>query len=167
MKNSTAVLGALGIILIIIGLLSFILSDQQIRLAETNNWPSTNGVIISSDVGIYRGTRRDIKLHYVAEIEFSYTVNNITYTSDRLNLFNYHTDFSDKSQAQRIVDNYYVGRNVTVYYDPSLPSLSVLELGGNWASPLLLTTVSCSLIFIGIAIFPILIFLSHHRNKKN
>jgi len=95
----------------------------------TESWPQTEGIIISSDIYSSSG---DHSTTYGANIVYQYQVNGINYTSDDVSSADFSS--SDSSHAQRIINKYYVGKNVIVYYNPSNPSDAVLEPGTTWIS---------------------------------
>jgi hypothetical protein len=87
------------------------------------NWPRTDGTIIRSlPVEVRRGTRWDRE---GIEIKYAYAVDGVEFISDRL-------WFGAGQQAEENLARYRPGQKVTVYYDPSHPSMAVLVPGPSY-----------------------------------
>ena len=107
---------------------------------STTSWPQVQGTITESrldsyEVGTDQGTKR-----YGAIIKYKYSVSRKTYTGNRLYTFRF--DVSEKDSVLAICEQYKIGTNVAVYYDPKHPEKSVLIPGtpkGTW-----------TLIFVGL-----------------
>ena len=67
---------------------------------------------------------------YSADIRYRYTVNDQSYQGFDVTLSDGSS--SRAGRARGIVNDYPVGQNVTVYYDPELPERAVLEPGVSW-----------------------------------
>ena len=116
-------LGAVGLILILVGALSF-------RQAwDSSRWPSTAGEIIESCVncrsdGDVPGAR------YQARVLYRYEVGGKEYTGWRLSFREATNPTSTRpDQAAELVNRYPVGKRVTVFYDAQEPTYAVLEPG--------------------------------------
>src|SRR5215475_6849563 len=94
---------------------------RMVRKSAT--WPKVLGRIVSSeiiDTSDAEGSSYEIKLAY------EYSVQGAIYRCDRFGWMGNNTA-GLKSDANRIVESYPVGRAVGVYYDPSDPAQAVLE----------------------------------------
>lgn len=93
-------------------------------------WPTTEGVILSSEVRIFSegeetiaGKKSDT---YEYNIIYGFRVKFYDYESDKIRLIPFHS--TDPQEIQAIVDQYPPGERVTVYYNPDDPFESLLEL---------------------------------------
>jgi len=94
---------------------------RMVRKSAT--WPKVLGRIVSSEVidtSDAEGSSYEIKLAY------EYSVQGPIYRCDRFGWMGNKTA-GLKSDANRILESYPVGRAVGVYYDPSDPAQAVLE----------------------------------------
>jgi hypothetical protein len=100
--------------------------------SETNNakksmnWPTTAGIIISSDFREKEDTD-SVKKLYSPKILYSYSVKIMEYSSQKIFFGNYSLSLEN---ARKIVNRYPAGKRVTVFYNPDKHDLSVLEPGG-------------------------------------
>ena len=99
--------------------------------AESEAWPSTNGIVTQSRVeDLYRSNDRRL---YRPAVEYRYQVGDLEYLSSRIRLGN--TESYDKNGiARKLVENYYFGKEVIVFYDPRDPKLAILEPGIQWTT---------------------------------
>jgi hypothetical protein len=118
---------------IFLGVIPFLIGIYYIAFYgyPSTNWPSTPGNIVGT-VRTKRG----------AEIEYAYSVNNVTYKSTRLNS-------GIISQPRKAIDTYPVGTEVSVYYDPNVPSRAVIEPGISLSTYIL---TGASIVFILLAV---------------
>ena len=97
----------------------------------SKNWPSTEGIIISSEVKQTKhrksGSSSGYRYKYSPKVKFEYYVDDETYTSRRISFADYSS--SNRSSAKQIADYYHPEKEVTVYYDPLEPKVGVLEPG--------------------------------------
>ncbi len=93
-----------------------------LKTRESTAWPTVQGTITESYV---RERRRSGDRDYFPEIRYRYVVNDQMYESDRVK-FSFARN-SGHSNARRVVNQYPVGQEVTVYYDPTMPETAVLE----------------------------------------
>ena len=115
---------AIGLLLIIWGGLwgfAGISSTQQAR--ESREWPTVEGQILSSWVS--EGELRDPPSYY-AHVNYSYVVNGVQYDGKRISFGISH---GSRNYAESIIDKYPAGKLVPVHYDPSDPTVAVLEVG--------------------------------------
>ena len=69
------------------------------------------------------------KTTYYAKVRYEYVVDGVYFESDTVH-FAGPEIYSDRKEAQAIVDKYPKNSQVTVYYKRGNPKLSALELGG-------------------------------------
>ncbi len=87
------------------------------------NYPTVEGVVTASKVVVVPGHRRSTT---APKITYSYQVGNKKYAGDR---FRYGQGSTSDGNARQIVDEFPIGRRVTVHYSPDDPSDSVLHTG--------------------------------------
>lgn len=87
-----------------------------------NNWPSTNGEVLSSGIRASQSGGS-----YFPEIRYRYNVNSVEYESKVVRLSESVLTGSSKRLAENRVNKYPQGQVVTVYYDPEDPDISALE----------------------------------------
>jgi hypothetical protein len=80
---------------------------------QISRWPMVEGRVVSAEI-VDRGDYDD--RYEVVNVRFSYTVEEITYTSGQ-----------DMNVEQRT--NYLEGSSVTVHYSPSKPKISYVDAG--------------------------------------
>ena len=93
------------------------------RSAGSDNWPTTQGKVIKSDVQVM-GTGSRGKSFV---LEYAYTVSGQPYTSNTI-YFQTNTGKGHYYLPRRSAD-YGKGKTVKVYYNPSDPAIAVLEPG--------------------------------------
>lgn len=113
------------------------------------NWPYVTGKIEVSTTEVYRepvsnGPRRTM---YAPVVEYSYTVNGVTYRSKQINVG--VTSSGSQAYAQKIAARYPEGSPVEVHYDPANPSSAALENPTGFSWLLLAVAAAC----FGIAIY--------------
>ena len=99
-----------------------------VRARASVRWPTADGKVVSSSVesdhssgGNGGGTT------YQAEILYEFSVDGTIYNGNRVAYGDYGS--SNPSHARNIVNQYPVGKELTVYYMPSEPEESLLEPG--------------------------------------
>ena len=117
------------VIMVVFGLgLTFLGFIKYKKAAETDNWPSTVGLITGSEVA---GA-----VKYYPSITYSYTVDSANYSSNTISNISFNT--KNRSVAEEFLKKYPLGSNPKVYYNSSEPSMSLLEPGVNTGNILLL-----------------------------
>ena len=118
----------IGLIFIAIGVggVHFYAGPKIKEAKESVKWPSVTGKVLTSDVNTSRNS--DGKTMYSAEVAFNYTVEGKTYTSSSIDM-GPKSSSSSSSDAYNTAGQYPVGKSVSVYYNPELPSHGVLETG--------------------------------------
>jgi Protein of unknown function (DUF3592) len=95
---------------------------------ESSGWPSTPGTITRSAIHqVANNKENQPETTYYPHIQYRYAVFGKGYTADRIAFGS--PSGGDQGQAQKIVDRYFTGKTVTVYYDPDDPSVAVLNAG--------------------------------------
>ena len=139
----------LGILFMIIGGVTFFLWGlPPLKYAnESKNWPSVPGKIIQSDIDTWR---KDGKSHYRANVVYTYMVDSKTLTSSKVTVGD-PPSTSNMLAAKAVQEEYPVGSEVLVYYDPEVPASSALKPGirGN---DILLAGVTGLFLVIGILV---------------
>ena len=115
-------------ILIIGGVGYYLYKRNQQSMAHrqaSQNWASATGTVLMSSVQTsYSGTGGS-SIYPV--IVYQYEVNGKMYQSQNLRAGDEFLKVNIPSQAQKTVDKYPIGKQVTVYYDPNNPAESALE----------------------------------------
>ncbi|MCB0035868.1 MAG: DUF3592 domain-containing protein [Anaerolineales bacterium] len=121
-----------GIMMMVIGLgLTTILARTVLKDGQASeNWPTTIGVITTSEL---QTRRNGDGYSYSPRIIYEYRVAGEAYTSGRVTVADGGSSRADS--AQETVDQYPLGAEVPVYYNPDVPTESLLEAG----TPALLT----------------------------
>ncbi len=112
--------------------------QDVIDAAQSAGWAEVQGEVSSATIEVYQGSSSGGGLKnsrnassggsgstYAPHIEYEYQVGSQRFTGDRVTF----GDRSDRAYARSKVALYPAGANVTVHYDPSDPSSSVLETG--------------------------------------
>ncbi len=102
------------------------------------NWPTTEGTIVLSEVVVTDWTPPDNFPSWYPNVLYRYSVDGQTYESERIEVISAANGNTDRF-AQRTVERYPVGAQVTVYYSPKNPAVSLLEPGLPNNDPLLFT----------------------------
>lgn len=103
---------------------------------NSQSWPATRGVIVQSNLQNMFVPRGGKKSHntdgsvrmttaYNPDIVYEYRVTGVSFQSSQLFLGQRFPSTLNVSNS--FVERYPAGRDVTVYYDPEKPALSVLE----------------------------------------
>lgn len=112
---------------LIVGGIDVFFGYKLYRQVRSTTFPSTSGVIISSEVKHQRGSKGGTT--YGVNISYSYEVAGRRYEG---NTFRYTTFSSSNSRnAYQTVRNYPPGKTVKVYYNPENPEDSLLSPGIN------------------------------------
>jgi hypothetical protein len=141
---------SLPAIFIVLGVALFVLGQFQRRKAmRVESWPTTPGVILSSELHERSSTDEDgsTSVSYQPVIEFSYRIMGLEYTSSQYRMGSRGTSYHRK-KAESITNHYPVGQQVDVRYDPEKPTEAVLELGS--ASAPILMIIGGAFAILGI-----------------
>lgn len=98
----------------------------QRRIAQTSQWPSVTGKIVTSEVvtGTVKNGRTLIVSPH-AKADYSYAVNGKSYRGENRRVVSM-LHFDSEGTPEQVVAKYPVGRSVTVYYDPNNPADALL-----------------------------------------
>ena len=108
---------------------------EELKNAQDSlNWPTTTGVIISSETKSSSG--EDSTISYHANIQYQYTIGGKSYLSDQVSFGEFGS--SDPEHARSIVRRYEKGQKIKVYFHPNYPDKSVLDPGVSWGSCMIL-----------------------------
>jgi hypothetical protein len=152
--------------LILIVIASFlVLCGYQLYMGfSSGSWPSTTGRIVNLNLSSPWWDEESIGYHLRAE--YTYTVESETYRSYRVS-FGHRTYFSKKHAS----DQFPLGKEVEVYYNPENPANAVLEPGMknlfmDWALIFLILAVTlvAMLVLVGYMIDPEA-FMEKMKNK--
>jgi hypothetical protein len=119
---------------------------------EAQNWPTTTGTVIYSQV---ESKTDEDGTTYHAAITYQYEVNGIPYTSSnyRSSLFGGETYTSNYQQMLSRIQEFPQGSECTVYYDPENPSNACLKPGIPVWEPIVLgAVIIVSLVSILVAL---------------
>ena len=114
-----------GIIVMIVGGIMLAITayiDTQSQASQ--DWPSTEGVVVASQIEEYRDA--DQEASYTPRIIYEYTVDGQRYASQQLK-FSIEQSYGTQNGANKILSGYPIGKPVIVYYDPATPTNAVLD----------------------------------------
>jgi hypothetical protein len=115
-------------ILIVLGVGFSIWGYGVMRKARASlEWPVKQGTVLKSEVRS-TSTSGQSGYQHSANIQYKYTVNNKTYSSDKVIAGSYSSNSA--RSAEKLTRQYKKGSNVKVYYDPERPDNAVLVPGG-------------------------------------
>ena len=151
-----------GVILLSVGLPLLYIGLRGLKYEDYwVHWQKTKGRILSaSAIDESYATKSGTKARFVPNVKYEYILNDRAYTSNRLS--NLYEVFHLKASALKVMEQYPIGAEVDVYYNPHNPSESFLR----FSRPSLYMAyvfMSFSLIFIfcgGIC------FVFHSRYRK-
>ncbi len=163
-KKASLVMTFVGVIFMIIGfcIVRFIGKPLLEKAQSSEKWPTTEGVIVTSEV-IQK--RDDNGLMYSANIVYRYSVNNQQMEGDQI-WFGDNYSSSSRTQFQRIVNDYPLNKKVKVFYDPDDPVITVLQPGA-FKSTYLLFAFGWGFLGMGGLILLISIILLIWSNKES
>jgi hypothetical protein len=133
----------------------------------SQNWPGVEGRIISSTIveevhwsGKDNRTRSVI---YIPEVKYTYTISSQVFTSHRIG---FGGSDGPKSDAQKIIARYPVGKNVIVHYSPKDPQKSVLETGGSIKGIIVSFMAGAVFLLIGGILLLFMVINSRLNNRR-
>lgn len=117
----------IGAIFIGAGYFIFHLSMDSYYMGQASeDWPTVQGSVIHSKVASShdsKGTK------YSVDVQYAYRLDGKEYTSNKIEAMLGRSASSDSSDAYGTVNQYPVGKNVTVHYNPDKPWIAVLQAG--------------------------------------
>ncbi|MCA9408870.1 MAG: DUF3592 domain-containing protein [Candidatus Omnitrophica bacterium] len=128
------------------GFLSYIGLDLIKDTLDIRQWPKTTAVIVDKKYDTIDGMID----YYLPYVYYQYQLNGQHYTSDRI--FLDQGDSFSRIKIERMLEEYPIGREVSVFYNPTNPAIAMLQVG---LKPfyIIVTTVGCVFIFSSIWIF--------------
>jgi hypothetical protein len=126
------------------------LSVKIIEGIKSDDWPSTQGVVLSSSIKKVEGKRDRYRLL----IKYQYVVNTNKYLGENISIANKLLDFSE---ANKYLQLYRPNTNVPVYYDPVKSDHAYLVTGVDFGIYLLW------LVSFGMGIFSIVNLTRLHK----
>ena len=120
------VFSGLQIFFLVVALLFLLTLMVVVWLGRSSlSWPRTKGMMLESEV---RKIKR--KPRYFIRTLYEYTVHQKTFRRRMMACGDFLTSYTN-GYSQKKSDQYPSGKEVTVYYHPSKPGISVLEPGIN------------------------------------
>lgn len=107
-------------------LATILIGSPVIADLGTSDWEPVDGII--TDSGVDESTDGEGGTNYCLWVDYQYTINNMTYDG---NIISYSKDGSCNSwtDLDTADEKYPVGKNITVYVNPDIPSEAVLQTG--------------------------------------
>lgn len=118
-----AVIGSIIVVLGYLGTFTWA-GGQYAKAEQARSWPTTRGVIEVSEV--IQSKNSDGDRMYSADIVYAYKVEEQSYEGSEVT-FGGNYKSGDRSQWTRLANQYPVGSEVEVHYDPEVPGISVLQ----------------------------------------
>lgn len=142
--TGTIIVVGLGLLFVAIGAgVGFYIGKPILDNARASeSWPTAPGRITESELERYRD---DGKTMYTALVVYEYSVGNQQWEGDSVWFGQYSS--SSRSEINRTVTQYPVGRTVDVYYQPDDPANSVLQPGATTSSYIVF---SIGMVFLAI-----------------
>jgi len=127
------------VILILVGFLFVVIGlVLTLRAKGASKWPTTDGVIVKSDLAehIIKNRTKSHQIHtytsYEPKFEYQYTINGKALSGDRLS---FGLTRLPLEKAQELLKKYPVNAQVPVYYNPRKIKDSRLEVSAASAAP--------------------------------
>jgi hypothetical protein len=95
---------------------------------ETLHWSRTQGVIEESDVRIMEAQGEEAEARFFAEVRYAYRVGTSTLRNNEIWLNSEH-EAKTYEDAERFTERYFVGREITAFFNPRNPAQAVLDPG--------------------------------------
>ena len=122
----------IGFIFFVPGIILSLVNLRAVILAKSSlNWEQTRGKILNSELVATSMSDRSGRT-YKASVSYQYSLENHSYTSDRVYFGNSIASSFKRKDSQETVRKYGKDKEVMVYYNPSNEKMSVLEPGLNW-----------------------------------
>ena len=125
-NNSLQNLFVMSIGCFVISIWTFNSSDYK-SASQTKHWPSTEGTIVQSQ--IHHVNPNHVNDSFRPDVSYTYKVNGLSYQSSSIYKGNKKMGYSQKFSAQKITNQFPVGKTVRVYYSPVQAQDSVLIPG--------------------------------------
>ena len=118
---------------------------------QSENWEKGTATITSSEIEKTESKSKDAQgftqtsTSYGVSVKYSYTVEGVNYEGNTVGFGT--MSHNERSDAQEELKSYPKGKTIDVYYDPEIPSDSVLNKGVFW--PMYIVIVVMVIILIG------------------
>ncbi|MEW4490369.1 DUF3592 domain-containing protein [Thalassoglobus sp. JC818] len=157
-------------VLVGFGILSGVVGPLGVAMVKEKtddggNWPSVNGKVVKSEVEtreeestvmIGKRITKVTTTDYVARVLAEFEVDGKAYTTDRIHLIGKQA-FSKRIPAAALLNNFPIGKEVPVYYNPENPEEAMLSKGSNIdTNPMTVVIGGICFAFVGIVIVTIL-----------
>ena len=118
-----------SIFLILIGIGLIVYGSGELSLArDSEDWPSTTGTVVKTYViEDYDGD--DERYYYTPYVNYEFSVEGVNYTSNDIYVGSGFGRYRSESTAERQLEDYPVGSEVTVYYNSENPNNCALFPG--------------------------------------
>lgn len=141
-----------GLLFVVIGVGIFFLGLRDLRTAKASAaWPATQGSITRTRIRV--DDRGESSESYHPEITYGYSVMGSNYEGSRT-VIGATRGYNSRPKAQAFLEDYPVGKPVTVYYDPNKPGQAVLQAGTTRGA---IGTLVISGVFVGIGLIALVI----------
>ncbi|MFX0126467.1 MAG: DUF3592 domain-containing protein, partial [Candidatus Hodarchaeota archaeon] len=91
----------------------------QQKAIDSENWPITTGIILSSEIE-YRSPEEWEESGYIPRIKYGYSIQGENYTGTRISFYlDFVVVFLEESEALQFTQKYPKKANISVYYNPS------------------------------------------------
>lgn len=148
------------LMILLIGAGSGLIWNETTRLQralERQQWPSTTGVVITSEVVGGRGAH--------PQVVYEYEVAGEVYSQESdLHMPNFGGSNNKRETAERLVAQYPVGTEVTVYYDPTLPGIGYLVISPAWD---IFVKLSFGVVILVLGCFFLIHWIATRREKSS
>lgn len=115
---------------------------------SSTNWSETNGRISRSNIVSGSYIDKPGRCFY-PRIKYVYSVNGVTYKSERVDFSGITFSCIGKNRAKNLVKKYPIKKSVRVYYDENNPKNSVVQRTG-WKKIILITVLGIVFSCLGI-----------------
>jgi len=112
--------------------LIFLYRRHKKKAKASMSWRETKGTVIKSEVAVEESVfgsdddQGQSQPMYSAEITYTYLINDVLYTSDRIS-FAGKSSYSKPEKVEMFIAKYPDGSGVSVFYNPNEPKEAVLE----------------------------------------
>lgn len=126
------------------------------------DWPRVEGKVLSHDIFTYRSTSKNRNSNsssttYTPSVLYRYSVNQAVFENDTVQFLK---DYSSRSKAKKVLEEYPVDSSVVVFHNPDDPSDAVLVPGIDEKDRMVLN------IFTGVTVLLIFLILMAWWKKR-
>ena len=154
-RNEDAIKGAIVcfVMLVIFGVMAVLALNNIITSHHARNWPSVQGYIVSIETA-FTGEGTGEGGTWTLSVDYKYSVDGHAYRSERT----YEWIWFLRYRARKMESLRQNHPAITVYYDPSDPSVSTLDQGIQWRYYLLEPIAGIlALISIAVVVLPLVV----------